>query len=234
MNDPENFLSRWARRKRDAERASDAPARETAEQQEGPEPGAKEPQEAPEAAAPKPAEGGAPAFDLSKLPSIDSITAETDIRAFLAPGVPAELTRAALRRVWVADPKIRDFVEIAENQWDFTAAGVPGFDLSAPTGNVARMVAQVFGARGPHESAERPAGAPADPPAPQGEADGGSHRLVNESPPGEPAEAAAPAPDSPQQLAAMEQEDIASQKEGEDARPSRDARRRGHGGALPR
>ena len=38
----------------------------------------------------------------------NSITAATDIRAFLAPGVPAELTRAALRRAWTADPAIRD------------------------------------------------------------------------------------------------------------------------------
>ena len=48
-----------------------------------------------------------------------TITAETDIRAFLQKGVPAQLTRAALRRAWVADPNIRNFREIAENQWDF-------------------------------------------------------------------------------------------------------------------
>ena len=33
--------------------------------------------------------------------------APSDIRAYLAPGVPAELTRAALRRAWLADPTIR-------------------------------------------------------------------------------------------------------------------------------
>ena len=32
-----------------------------------------------------------PEFDLTKLPSLESITGATDIRAFLAPGVPAEL-----------------------------------------------------------------------------------------------------------------------------------------------
>ena len=68
------------------------------------------------------------------LPPIESITAATDIRAFLAPGVPEELTRAALRRVWVTDPTIRDFVGLAENQWDFTNPdGVPGFgSLESP------------------------------------------------------------------------------------------------------
>jgi hypothetical protein len=90
------------------------------------------------------------------LPSIDSITAATDIRGFLAPGVPAELTRAALRRAWVADPKIRDFIGIAENQWDFTAAdSIPGFGPLGPLDDVRRMLARVMGDGG--EEPERPA-----------------------------------------------------------------------------
>src|SRR5262249_57174419 len=60
-----------------------------------------------------------PGLDLARLPPLESITAETDIRAYPAPGVPAELTRAALRRVWSADPQIRDFVGLSENSWDF-------------------------------------------------------------------------------------------------------------------
>ena len=55
--------------------------------------------------------------------ALESITAETDIRAFFAAGVPAELTRAALRRVWTSDPKIRDFVGLADYDWDFNAPG---------------------------------------------------------------------------------------------------------------
>jgi Protein of unknown function (DUF3306) len=46
-------------------------------------------------------ESAEPAFDVTKLPPIESITADSDIRAFLAPGVPPELTRAALRRAWL-------------------------------------------------------------------------------------------------------------------------------------
>ena len=69
-----------------------------------------------------------PVFDLSKLPPIESITAETDIRAFLAPGVPAELRLAALRRAWVADPKVRDFVGLNDYDFDFhTPGAIPGF-----------------------------------------------------------------------------------------------------------
>jgi hypothetical protein len=87
-----------------------------------------------------------PAFDISKLPSIESITATTDIRAFLAPGVPPDLARAALRRAWVADPAIRDFVGIAENQWDFNDPNaIPGFGSLGPLDDVGRLVAQVFG-----------------------------------------------------------------------------------------
>jgi hypothetical protein len=145
MNDPENFLSRWSRRKRTAveqdERiepaspeavARDQPPLETQEISSAIKGGERK------------EEAAEPAFDLSKLPSLESITAETDIRAFLAPGVPAEITRAALRRAWVIDPKIRDFIEVAENQWDFTAPGIPGFDLSAPTGDIKQLLAQIL------------------------------------------------------------------------------------------
>jgi len=75
------------------------------------------------------------------LPSIDVIDADTDIIAFLQSGVPAELTRAALRRAWTSDPAIRDFIGIAENQWDFNDPnGIPGFGpLGTSEDPVARL-----------------------------------------------------------------------------------------------
>jgi hypothetical protein len=83
-------------------------------------------------------------FDPASLPSIDSITADTDIVAFLKSDVPTELTRAALRRAWTSDPAIRDFIGIAENQWDFNdPSGIPGFGrLDTTEGGVA-FLAQV-------------------------------------------------------------------------------------------
>ena len=67
-------------------------------------------------------------FDPASLPSIGSITADTDIVAFLKSGVPTELTRAALRQAWTSDPAIRDFIGIADNQWDFNDPnGISGF-----------------------------------------------------------------------------------------------------------
>ena len=62
-------------------------------------------------------------FDPASLPTIESIGAEFNIRAFLEAGVPGDLARAALRRVWSLDPAIRDFVGLSENSWDFNAPG---------------------------------------------------------------------------------------------------------------
>jgi hypothetical protein len=86
-----------------------------------------------------------PAFDVAGLPAIDSIGAGSDIRAFLEIGVPPDLTRAALRRAWLADPAISNFVGLSENSWDFNVPGaIPGFG-SIDTKTVANMVARVLG-----------------------------------------------------------------------------------------
>jgi hypothetical protein len=104
----EQFLTRWSRRKQAAKADHAGPAPERAV--EAPAPAPVDP--APEVPAP-------PEPDLSSLPSIESIDAATDITAFLGRGIPQELSRAALRRAWSADPAIRDFVGLAENAWDF-------------------------------------------------------------------------------------------------------------------
>jgi hypothetical protein len=99
-----------------------------------------------------------PLVDLAKLPPIESITAETDIRAFLAPGVPPELARAALRRVWSADPAIRDFIGPAENAWDFNAPeSMAGFGPLPMTDELRRQIARMVGLAA--DATDRPAGA---------------------------------------------------------------------------
>lgn len=137
MSDPdEGFLQRWSRRKREAAVAPPAAADAAAP-----------------AVDPEPV-----GIDLESLPSLDSITAETDIRVFLAPGVPAELTRAALRRAWAADPQIRDFIGLAENQWDFTAAdGMHGFGQLGVE-EARRLVAEIIGDGTPPAATADPAG----------------------------------------------------------------------------
>jgi len=142
MSEDEHFLLRWSRRKREV--AKTTPAASVAKQ-EVDEPDANR---SPDVARAKPP-GESPerlVLDLATLPSIDSITAATDIRPFLAAGIPEELMHAALRRAWRVDPSIRDFVGLAENQWDFTApGGAPGFGALLPADDLRQLVARVFG-----------------------------------------------------------------------------------------
>jgi len=117
----DDFLARWSRRKQEAQKPAAKPE-----------------------AAPKAVGKPEPEFDVTTLPPLESIHALTDITAFLQKGVPAELARAALRRVWTADPAIRDFVGLAENAWDFTdPAAMPGFGPLEATDEVRAMIAQV-------------------------------------------------------------------------------------------
>jgi hypothetical protein len=131
MNEPESaiekFLARWSRRKHAAsQHGADRDGTRKAVAQAAPLPDLAE-------------------FDPASLPPIDSINAASDLRAFLAPGVPVELTRAALRRAWRTDPAIRDFIEIAENQGDFAkAGGVAGFGPLDPTTDIGRLVAELL------------------------------------------------------------------------------------------
>jgi hypothetical protein len=130
--DNEPFLSRWARQKRKTKREQ---------------PGV-------EASAPE-----APEVDLTKLPNVDELTADSDITGFLQKGVPEALQKLALRRMWALDPSIRDFVEMAENQWDFNAAGgIPGLyqDLAEGT-DVSVWLAQATQSAVGEEARSRPA-----------------------------------------------------------------------------
>jgi hypothetical protein len=117
----ENFISRWARLKQRNEAGVAQPR--------------------PDAAAEEP-------FDLASLPSIESIVANTDISGFLQSRVPAELTRAALRQAWTSDPAIRDFIGIAENQWDFNDPNaMPGFGPLFEGDSLPELLAQALGGR---------------------------------------------------------------------------------------
>jgi hypothetical protein len=144
MTEDKNFLSRWSRRKLEAEQQRDMAAVPKPEQKSA---------EPADAAPAEPTE--AQPFDPATLPTVESIDAATDIRDFLKTGVPAELTRAALRRVWTSDPAIRDFIEIAENQWDFAnASSIPGFGDLEVSEEMRRIAMQVMDAGRPVPPAE--------------------------------------------------------------------------------
>jgi Protein of unknown function (DUF3306) len=144
MSEPENFLTRWSRRKRvTVEPDQPAPAADAAPDkapQDGEPASNPADKRSPQAAAvPK------PDFDPATLPSLDSIGAQTDIRAFLQAGVPSDLRLAALRRAWAADPAILNFKGLAENDWDFTATdSMRGFGELDPGTDVKKMLAQIF------------------------------------------------------------------------------------------
>ena len=148
MAEPEDFLTRWSRRKREAKVESTDPAKREA---------AAAPTESnsAELSAPPETSGAKPeVFDLSKLPSLDSIGPATDIRVFLQAGVPEALSRAALRRAWSADPGIRDFIGLSENSWDFTATdGMHGFGALDPA-EAKRVLAKLMS--GPENDREAP------------------------------------------------------------------------------
>ncbi len=246
MTDRENFLERWSRRKHEA---ADAAAREP------PTPPTDDPPST-QTVAPAGGQGAAPAldkaatapppapapeFDLTKLPSLDSITAASDVRAFLAPGVPQHLARAALRRAWAADPAIRDFVGLQENDWDFTKPdSVPGFGDLPPGYDVKKVVAQLFGGQdGPSETVPQTA-----PPAHSestAKSQNTAEKTATSAPPttaeqrlatasGQPEEAA---PASADGTMVRRKNNTASQYCGAEEEPKQPKPARKHGGALP-
>jgi Protein of unknown function (DUF3306) len=147
MTAPENFVSRWARLKRnsDLQRTTQGvtatPTRSASDVSAG----------STEAAISQPRTDAATTdelFDPAGLPSIEAITADTDIRGFLQNGVPAELVRAALRQAWASDPAIRNFVGIAENQWDFNDPNaMPGFGPLPERDSAPALIAQALGSQ---------------------------------------------------------------------------------------
>jgi hypothetical protein len=136
MTAPENALSRWSRLKREAVYEGEVLADPDDQQARSAEPANTEPEAGLD-------EG---VINPKDLPPIDAITIDTDIRAFLQSRVPAELTRAALRRAWISDPAIRDFIGIAENQWDFNdPTAIAGFGPMQATDDVPALLRQAFG-----------------------------------------------------------------------------------------
>ncbi len=249
MSETGDFLKRWSQRKREAaERKSEKVQAQDEATPAAAMPVASEDVEGAAAIAKSPAEpgkegrGGSPLpFDLSKLPSIESIGPTTDIRIFMQPGVPASLTRAALRRAWSADPAIRDYIGLSENSWDFTnPEAIPGFSPLAPA-DAKKLLADFLNS-GPTESSaedllqstQTPPASPAAPP----QDDATSASIDNN---GENSDAERPetVPENLPETEFMPHRNIAAQaqRDGLQENPENTALaspRPSHGGALPR
>lgn len=215
MNDPDNFLSRWSRRKQEAGESKEK--NETGEAVVAPEAESQQRKAAAPNAAPN------PESDVERLPPIETISADTDITAFMRTGVPETLKHAALRRAWASDPVIRDFVGLNENFWDAAGPdGIPGFGDLDPNLDVRRMVSELFG-EGPRQDTqpdpEPEADRMADSTAPPTDS-----RLGTVDPP--------PATLPPAENLPQRNENAAAQIEPSEPAPEKKISRR-HGGAMP-
>ena len=151
MSERDPFLARWSRRKHEA-RAKAADLEDVKQPEEAAEP--------PAAVTLPQRQTAEPMVDPATLPPIDSIDAATDIRGFLARGVSPDLARAALRRAWVTDPAIRDFVGLADYDWDFNSPDpARGFGPLRPTDDVRQLLAKMVG-----EETHEPSPVPNDSP----------------------------------------------------------------------
>ncbi len=241
MSESEKFLTRWSRRKQEV--ASEA--KHVDEKEPKLDPAASKDDEAPDRRLVSPAgtkeikegtqEAQLPVFDPKSLPSIDSIVADTDIRGFLAPGVPENLKRAALQQMWRTDPVIRDFIGLSENSWDFNAPGGPhGFEPMEVTEQMKAAVEAMFDQKlpAPEDSgAEKEAEPPESADEPVGIAEAEAVEIAEP----EPADVtndqlfeSAPSPGEGEKQIAALQPDIDTEK----MKPSNP--KRGHGSALPK
>lgn len=151
----EGFLSRWSRLKREP-----VPAPEPATP-------------AAEPAAPAPPEGKALDDLLAQLPNIEDLVPGQSLSAFMQPWVPTPLRNAALQRMWLLDPAIRDYVSPAlDYAYDYnTPGGAPGFGTMETGQDAIREVAEMF---------DRAMGATSPTEEPVARADG--HDNVSHSP----------------------------------------------------
>ena len=80
--------------------------------------------------------------ELARLPPLESFTLETDLAPFLRKGVPHALRNAAMRRMWMLDPAIRDHKDLAvDYAWDWNVpGGVPGNTGTISRDSLARML----------------------------------------------------------------------------------------------
>lgn len=186
------------------------------------------PQDGAGAATPRAATPAEPPFDPAGLPPIESLTAATDIRAFLRKEVPEALKRAALRRAWSLDPAIRDFVGPADYAWDYNAPdGVPGGSLDL-VGDVREMLAQVFGPEAAPDDAAAPGrDVAAAPEAASEGAEAAQRTLPAGGPTARAGDGAAPPPDEHPAVPAAAAENPAP------APPPPATPPRRHGSALP-
>lgn len=142
MTGEDRFLDRWSRRKVEERKTTLAPG----DTEPQPDPAVEE-DSAPGASGSFQLSDPAPISEqeLAALPPVETLTAQSDLRAFLRPGVPPAVKNAAMRRMWLLTPAIRDHKDCAvDYAWDWnTPGGVPGNGGSMTAESVARMLSDL-------------------------------------------------------------------------------------------
>ena len=204
----DSFLARWSKRKRTEQAApASVPEQESELPPENDETITEE--------------------ELAALPALEDFTPQTDIRPFLRKGVPQVLRNAALRKIWLLTPAIRDHKDPAvDYAWDWnTPGGVPG-DGAAPTAErAAQMLRDLVNPRRSAEdenTLETDAVATAEPAS--GPAVSAAQKRPESS--GETVHSQVPRSDPPPGT------ELTKVKENQSTNDC-DAPRRRHGGALP-
>jgi hypothetical protein len=224
-DEPEGFLGRWSRVKRTAARSE--PENETVPEAEA----GTDPELLPEAEMPpeEPAEQLSDE-ELAALPRIEELVQGSDIRPFLRPGVPRALKNAAMRRMWMLTPAIRDHNDPAvDYAWDWnTPGGVPGDGVAPSPERAAQMLKSILSPR--HEATATEA---------SGERDEAGHapaepetRAEQDAPVESVTDPQAVAPPAASRTAEVAASPEASTVPGPDPDPDPLPRKR-HGSALP-
>jgi len=110
-------LARWAERKAAVKRRGGAAPVIPEEPADVPATRAEQPEEAEATPPDKDPRGGD-----AELPDVESLDAESDFTVFMKDGVPAELRRLALRKLWTSDPMFNVIDEMVEYGEDYTNA----------------------------------------------------------------------------------------------------------------
>lgn len=109
----EGFLSRWSRRKIETQEdlaVETPPVEVVADEATAPVTVVEEPELAPEEQE----------AIIADLPDIESLTAESDFSAFMQRGVPEELQKLALRKLWKSNPVFANLDGLNDYDEDFS------------------------------------------------------------------------------------------------------------------
>jgi len=130
MAEPAGFLARWSRLKRRARQSQ--PSNAASADVEAPAP--------------------APEIIPEALPPIETLTAESDYKIFMRPGVPEVTRNAALQKLWRSDPVFANLDGLVEYGEDYAAA----FKISAAVRTAYRVAQGMMGSPSPSNTTDQP------------------------------------------------------------------------------